>query len=146
VVVSHDRYLLERATDHQMALLGDGKIRGLPGGVDQYLELRESALAGSTVAGGGNPVTSSGSGAAAPAAAGPSEAEKRDARKALNRVERQLNKLAQQEEKIHIQMAASTSDGDFDRLAELNKQLKDLAEEKDTLELEWLEASEVLGE
>jgi ATP-binding cassette subfamily F protein uup len=80
VVVSHDRYLLERATDHQMALLGDGKIRGLPGGVDQYLELRESALAGSTVAGGGNPVTSSGSGAPAPDAAGPSEAEKRDAR------------------------------------------------------------------
>ena len=46
VVVSHDRYLLERVTDHQMALLGDGKLRGLPGGVDQYLELREASLAG----------------------------------------------------------------------------------------------------
>ena len=57
VVVSHDRYLLERVTDHQMALLGDGKIRALPRGVDQYLELRESALAGSTITGGGNPVT-----------------------------------------------------------------------------------------
>lgn len=61
VVVSHDRYLLERVTDHQMALLGDGKIRALPRGVDQYLELRESALAGSTVTGGGNPVTSASS-------------------------------------------------------------------------------------
>ena len=47
VVVSHDRYLLERVTDHQMALLGDGKLRGLPGGVDQYLELRENAGPGS---------------------------------------------------------------------------------------------------
>jgi len=147
VVVSHDRYLLERVTDHQMALLGDGKIRGLPGGVDQYLELREAALAGSTVTGGGNPVTGSGqAGQAEAAPAGPTEAEKREARKSLTRVERQLNKLAQQEEKIHVQMAASTNDGDFERLGELNKQLKDLSEEKDALELEWLEASEVLGE
>ncbi|WP_087873298.1 ABC-F family ATP-binding cassette domain-containing protein [Arthrobacter globiformis] len=147
VVVSHDRYLLERVTDHQMALLGDGKIRGLPGGVDQYLELREAALAGSTVTGGGNPVTGSGqAGQAEAAPAGPTEAEKREARKSLNRVERQLNKLAQQEEKIHVQMAASTNDGDFERLGDLNKQLKDLSDEKDALELEWLEASEVLGE
>ena len=62
VVVSHDRYLLERVTDHQMALLGDGKIRALPRGVDQYLELREGALAGSTITGGGNPVTSASGG------------------------------------------------------------------------------------
>ena len=52
VVVSHDRYLLERVTDTQMALLGDGKLRDLPGGVDQYLELREAALASG--AGGGS--------------------------------------------------------------------------------------------
>jgi ATPase subunit of ABC transporter with duplicated ATPase domains len=145
VVVSHDRYLLERVTDHQMALLGDGKIRGLPGGVDQYLELRESALAGSTITGGGNPVTSGG-GAAAATATGPSEAEKRDARKAKNRIERQLKKLDQQEKKLHDDMVKSTEKSDFDALAEQNKQLKDLAEEKDTLELEWLEASEALGE
>jgi hypothetical protein len=61
-------------------------------------------------------------------------------------VERQLNKLAQQEEKIHVQMAASTNDGDFERLGDLNRQLKDLTDEKDALELEWLEASEVLGD
>jgi ATP-binding cassette subfamily F protein uup len=145
VVVSHDRYLLERVTDHQMALLGDGKIRGLPGGVDQYLELRESALAGSTITGGGNPVTGS-SGTAAPATgAGPSEAEKREARKALNRIERQLNKLEQQEKKLHDSMVKSTEQSDFDALAEQNKQLKELADEKDALELEWLEASETLG-
>jgi ABC transport system ATP-binding/permease protein len=146
VVVSHDRYLLERVTDHQMALLGDGKLRGLPGGVDQYLELRESALAGSTVTGGGNPVTSAGSAPASAAASGASEAEKRDARKAKNRIERQLGKLEQQEKKVHDQMVKSTEQSDFDALAEQNKKLKDLAGEREALELEWLEALEVLGE
>jgi ABC transport system ATP-binding/permease protein len=146
VVVSHDRYLLERVTDHQMALLGDGKIRALPRGVDQYLELRESALAGSTITGGGNPVTSAGGGAA-PAATGPSEAEKRDARKAKNRIDRQLGKLTQQEDKIHAQMAAGAGDASkMDQLAELNKKLQELAGEREALELEWLEALEVLGE
>ena len=145
VVVSHDRYLLERVTDHQMALLGDGKIRALPRGVDQYLELREGALAGSTITGGGNPVIGA-SGSSAPAVAGPSEAEKRDARKAKNRIDRQLGKLTQQEDKIHAQMVKSTADNDFDAMAELNKKLKTLAEEREALELEWLEALEVLGE
>jgi ATPase subunit of ABC transporter with duplicated ATPase domains len=148
VVVSHDRYLLERVTDHQMALLGDGKIRALPRGVDQYLELREGALAGSTITGGGNPVIGA-SGSSAPAAegpAGPSEAQKRDARKAKNRIDRQLGKLTQQEEKIHAQMVKSTADNDFDAMADLNKKLKTLAEEREALELEWLEALEVLGE
>lgn len=127
-----------------MALLGDGKLRGLPGGVDQYLELREAALAGSTVTGGGNPVTSAGQ---APATGtGPSEAEKRDARKALNRIERQIKKLDQQEKKLHDDMVKSTEKSDFDALAEQNKQLKDLADEKDALEMEWLEASELLGD
>jgi DNA repair exonuclease SbcCD ATPase subunit len=145
VVVSHDRYLLERVTDHQMALLGDGKIRALPRGVDQYLELREAALAGSTITGGGNPVTGP-AGASAPAASGSSEAEKRNARKAKNRIERQLGKLEQQEKKLHDQMVKSTNENDFDALAEQNKKLKDLAGEREALELEWLEALEVLGE
>jgi ATPase subunit of ABC transporter with duplicated ATPase domains len=130
VVVSHDRYLLERVTDHQMAMLGDGKLRGLPGGVDQYLQLREEALSAAA-----KPAT------AAPAS-GRSEAEKRDARKNLNRVERQLSKLAAAEAKVNAQMAAKV--GDYDALAELNAKLAELAGEKEALELEWLEASEVL--
>jgi ATPase subunit of ABC transporter with duplicated ATPase domains len=145
-VVSHDRYLLERVTDHQMALLGDGKLRGLPGGVDQYLELREATLAGSTVTGGGNPVTSGGQQGTAAAPSGPSEAEKREARKALNRIERQLKKLDQEEKKLHDQMVKTTEAGDFDALAAQNKQLKDLTDEKDALEMEWLESSELLGD
>ncbi|MEV8146844.1 ABC-F family ATP-binding cassette domain-containing protein [Arthrobacter sp. NPDC080073] len=148
VVVSHDRYLLERVTDSQMALLGDGKLRGLPGGVDQYLELREAALASGAVTGGASsgsarPTAASGSSAAA---SGPSEAEKREARKDLNRIDRQLGKIAQQEEKLHVQMAAKSQSGDFDALGELNTKLQELLEEKEGLELEWLEAAEILGE
>ncbi len=148
VVVSHDRYLLERVTDSQMALLGDGKLRGLPGGVDQYLELREAALASGAVTGGASsgsarPTAASGSSAAV---SGPSEAEKREARKDLNRIDRQLGKIAQQEEKLHVQMAAKSQSGDFDALGELNAKLQELLEEKEGLELEWLEAAEILGE
>ncbi|WP_269938231.1 ABC-F family ATP-binding cassette domain-containing protein [Arthrobacter sp. HY1533] len=132
VVVSHDRYLLERVTDHQMALLGDGKLRGLPGGVDQYLELRENA---------GLAPNSS---AAAPAAvqSGPTEAEKRDARKVLNRLERQLSKNSAADAKVHAQMAENV--GNYDVLGELQTKLAKLADERQGMELEWLEASEIL--
>lgn len=154
VVVSHDRYLLERVTDSQMALLGDGKLRGLPGGVDQYLELREAALASGAVTGGASSGSGGAGGGSSPTAAsgsaapvsGPSEAEKREARKDLNRIDRQLGKIAQQEEKLHVQMAAKSQSGDFDALGELNAKLQELLEEKEGLELEWLEAAEVLGE
>ncbi|PYI37333.1 glycerophosphodiester phosphodiesterase [Arthrobacter psychrolactophilus] len=132
VVVSHDRYLLERVTDHQMALLGDNKLRGLPGGVDQYLELREKA----------GLAPSSGSPVAAPAPSGPTEAQKRDARKVLNRLERQLGKNSAADAKIHAQMAENV--GNYDVLGELQTKLAKLAEEREGLELEWLGASEVL--
>ncbi|MDJ0317170.1 MULTISPECIES: ABC-F family ATP-binding cassette domain-containing protein [Arthrobacter] len=133
VVVSHDRYLLERVTDHQMALLGDGKLRGLPGGVDQYLELRSDAGVGPSA---GN------SSAATTAPTGATEGQKRDARKVLNRLERQLGKNSAAAAKIHAQMASSV--GDYDALAELNAKLAKLATEREGLELEWLGASEVL--
>ncbi|MDQ4490326.1 ABC-F family ATP-binding cassette domain-containing protein [Sinomonas sp. ASV486] len=156
VVVSHDRYLLERVTDHQLALLGDGKVRGLPGGVDQYLKLREEALAADRPSGGSTGPAAGGSaavgepgaaavGAAAPAAASSphTEAEKREARKELSRIERQLGKLAAQEEKLHGQMAASADD--YGRVGELNTQLQDLLGQKEELEMAWLEASEIVA-
>lgn len=150
VVVSHDRYLLERVTDHQMALLGDGKLRGLPGGVDQYLELREAALAGAKSGVGreaGGPAPRPGSETPASAGGtGASEAEKRTAKKDLARIERQLTKLSQQAEKIQHQMteAGSAADVDFELLAELNKKLQDIVTEQELLEMEWLAASEIL--
>ncbi|WP_336711090.1 ABC-F family ATP-binding cassette domain-containing protein [Arthrobacter sp. USHLN218] len=155
VVVSHDRYLLERVTDHQMALLGDGKLRGLPGGVDQYLQLRGEALAsgeakGTTTTGAGSGQGQSGTAAggspAQSAKSAHSEAEKRQAKKDLNRIERQLTKLAQQADKLKEQMndAGSKADVDFALLADLNAKLQDVSSEQEELEMEWLEASEIL--
>ncbi len=140
VVVSHDRYLLERVTDRQMALLGDGKIRDLPGGVDQYLELREAALAGKAATSG--PAAAGQDGAAAPRS-GPSEAEKREARKGLGRIERQLGKLTAQEEKLNTQMEANV--GNHELLTGLNRKLQGLASDREALEEEWMRASDTLA-
>ncbi|MDQ6741021.1 MAG: ATP-binding cassette domain-containing protein [Actinomycetota bacterium] len=140
VVVSHDRYLLERVTDRQMALLGDGKIRDLPGGVDQYLQLREAALAGKAATSG---PAAAGQDAAAPAKTGPSEAEKREARKGLGRIERQLGKLTAQEEKLNGQMEANV--GNHELLTGLNRKLQGLAADREALEEEWMQASDTLA-
>ncbi|WP_299167661.1 hypothetical protein [uncultured Arthrobacter sp.] len=88
--------LLERVTDTQLALLGDGKIRDLPGGVDQYLQLRGgAAVSGDKLA--GTPMGSdSGNGTttAAAGSAGPSPEEARQAKKDLTRIERQMTRPA----------------------------------------------------
>ena len=142
VVVSHDRYLLERVTDTQMALLGDGRLRDLPGGVDQYLELRNAA----------GPMTATGS-AASPAisggsSGGSSEAELRQARKDLARIERQITKVDAQKGKLQQQMndAGAKADADFEHIAGLNTRLQELQVEIEDLEGQWMEAAEVLGE
>lgn len=154
LVVSHDRYLLERLTDRQVALLGDGRVREMPGGVEQYLELRARAdaeRAGAARSASGEPAARggaagdgqvSGGAAAAGAAAGPSAAEVREARKALARVEKQLSRLADREERIHHEMAAAADDHEL--ALELNGQLREIIDEREALELEWLEAAEVL--
>jgi ATP-binding cassette subfamily F protein uup len=162
VVVSHDRYLLERVTDSQMALLGDGKLRDLPGGVDQYLQLRADAersggLTSGPAAAGQGQYDDGGTGSAgaagpggarAGASQGPSEAERRQARKDLTRVERQLSKASAQAQKLQQQMteAGSRSDVDFDALAEINKRLAAVKSEQEDLEEQWLAAADVLGE
>ncbi|HRO30475.1 MULTISPECIES: ABC-F family ATP-binding cassette domain-containing protein [Micrococcaceae] len=159
VVVSHDRYLLERVTDHQLALLGDGRVRDLPGGVDQYLALRREQespgtgrVGGLTGAGGGAgaPPAGGGTGSSAPAGpgtaavpSGPSEAEKRAARKEAGRLERQLARLAEEESELHARMARLSESGDFEALAGANADLQELAERKEQAELAWLEAGEV---
>jgi ABC transport system ATP-binding/permease protein len=138
LVVSHDRYLLERMCDRQMALLGDGAVRDLPGGVEQYLDLRRAARLSAAA-----PGTSGGSGATAPPAdQGPSAAELRDARKDLLRIERQLSKLSAQEDRIHLQMAAKAAD--HKAVLELNDKLRVIVDQRETLELEWLSAAETV--
>ena len=146
-VVSHDRYLLERVADRQVALLGDGQVRDLPGGVEQYLELRRAALAGAGAAstgfaptGGTDATPDAGPAAAAP---GPSAAEGRAAKTEINRIERRLSKIAEAEGRLHEKIAANATD--FAAVAELDAELRTLAAEKDELEAAWLEAAEVAG-
>lgn len=144
LVVSHDRYLLERLTDRQVALLGDGRVREMPGGVEQYLELRAAADAARSEPGSteGAVRADGGSVPADATAAGPSAAEVREARKALARVEKQLSRLADREERIHHEMAAAADDHEL--ALELNGQLREIIDEREALELEWLEAADVL--
>ncbi len=140
VVVSHDRYLLERVCDHQLAMLGDGRLRDLPGGVDEYLQLRESA----TPPTGGMPLGRP-SGIPSPdaVAGAPTPAEQREARKVMARVEKQLTRLAEREERLHAEMAARATDPAA--LADLTAALRAVVVEREDLEAEWLEAAEVAG-
>jgi ATP-binding cassette subfamily F protein uup len=142
IVVSHDRYLLERVTDTQYALLGDGSLRHLTGGVDQYLELRRHSLK--------NAERSAGESApsvkmpAAPAKNALSGAELRNAEKNLSRIERALEKLATDEAKLHLEMAEHDQ-SDYAGLAGLAAKQSELNEKREALEVEWLETSELLA-
>ena len=130
VVVSHDRYLLERISDHQVALLGDGKVRDLPGGVDEYLALRRAREAGAVPA--------------PAAAASPSDAgEQRAARKEMARLERQISRLQSQEERLHEELAAKATD--HAAVLTLDARLRELVAEREALEEQWLEAAETAG-
>lgn len=129
IVVSHDRYLLERVTDNQYALMGDGHLRHLTGGVDQYLQLRKASLGAKPVA--SKPAKMTG-------------AALRDAEKNLSRIERALEKLATEEALLHEKMAAHDQN-DFDGLAALGIKQGELNQKRQDLENEWLETSEALA-
>ena len=143
VVVSHDRYLLERVTDHQLALLGDGHLRDLPGGVEQYLELRRQQLAASSGAAGATSATAEAKNAPSQGEQGAlSGAQRHAAAKNLARLERQLDKVSAQIAKLHADMEAASADpGRVNDLIELGKQLSQAQERQADIELEWLEAA-----
>jgi ATP-binding cassette subfamily F protein uup len=128
VAVSHDRYFLERVTEHVVALLGDGKLSFLGGGVDEYLDRVRAARAGSTGGPRPAPVTS-----AAPKS---SAAEERTARRELRRLERQLDRLSARETELTAELAANTSD--YERLISLGAELRTVQAEKSDLEDRWL--------
>jgi ATPase subunit of ABC transporter with duplicated ATPase domains len=139
LVVSHDRYLLERVTDNQFAVL-DGHLRHLTRGVDQYLELRAAALkSGGSGASGG-----SGGGATAPKAArvpALTGADLRNAEKEVSAIDRKITKL--QAEIVTAHEALATHDqSDFTGLGELTALTAKLADEVATLEARWLLLSE----
>ncbi len=135
IVVSHDRYLLERVCDTQVALLGDGKIRDLPGGVEEYLSLRAAMEPG-----GSAPVARTQAQAATTEV---SAADARASRKELARLERQISKLTDREQKLHAQMAAKATD--HTAIQSLDAELRALVSERESLEEEWLEAAEAAG-
>ncbi|MFA1541166.1 ABC-F family ATP-binding cassette domain-containing protein [Actinomadura monticuli] len=137
VVVSHDRYFLERITDHVVALLGDGRVSMLPGGVDEYLERRAAGTAPKPAAA---PAPKD---AAAPAPQKPKGGQDWKARKELDRLERRLEKLAGQESALHEQLAAHATD--YAKLQELDGRLREIQAEAAVVEEEWLMLAEDLG-
>jgi ATP-binding cassette subfamily F protein uup len=137
IAVSHDRYFLERTTDRTAALLGDGRIRMLPGGVEQYLAQRAEIAARAAAA----TAQAAGSAAAGAAASAPSSASaQRAAQKELTRIERRLDRIAVQEADLHEQMAEASTD--YEVVGRLDVQLRELAAERGRLEEQWLELAE----
>ena len=130
VVVSHDRYFLERVTDHVIALLGDGKLSYLGGGIEEYLARREAQ---EEAASGPGPGARAGSGLGA-------AGEQRAAKKEMQRLERQIDRLTAREEELTAELAASASD--YEKLIELGAQLRAIQEEKASLEERWLTVAE----
>ena len=146
VVVSHDRYLLERVTDHQVALLGDGSVRDLPGGVEQYLRLRREAAgpARGAAASASSPTTSIAGGSRAERGA-TSGAKRHEARKALARIERRMERSSQVVAALHVRMEEISADpAQVGELAELGRELVAAQAAHAELEEQWLEAAEAL--
>ena len=134
VVVSHDRYLLERVCDGWVALLGDGALRDLPRGVEQYLELRRAAVA---------PHLPAGEGDEGKPARPSNAADARAARKDMARIERQLSRLAEREQRLHARMAEQATN--HGAVLELDAELREVTAEREALEEEWLTAADVVG-
>ncbi|MEV4598442.1 ABC-F family ATP-binding cassette domain-containing protein [Amycolatopsis sp. NPDC049253] len=134
VVVSHDRYLVERVCDTTVALFGDGHVTNLPGGIEEYLNRRTKL----------REATPRRESPAAPEKAETkrSNAEIRAAQKELGRLERKLDQLAAREEKLHAALLEAATDPD--KLIALNTELKGVHAEKEDVEAKWLETSEAL--
>ena len=161
VVVSHDRYLLERVTDHQVALLGDGSLRALPGGVEEYLRIRE---AGATFAA---DASTSGESAVRPSQSGNTpggessdsaksagmtdSAARRAAKKEAARLERKIESLRTRLEKVEAELAllaekVATDPSVLDEMTSFATQSADLRAEIEELEEAWLENAELLDD
>ena len=146
LLVTHDRFLMERVTDHQFALV-DGHIRHLPRGVDEYLEM--SARAPKPVAHAKAPQGTATSESAKDAAAGDgpqlSGGEIRELKKRMRSCENKTNTLRGKIEQAQADMAAADP-SDFEALGKFQQQIDDFQAQIDELDEQWLEAAEALGE
>ena len=168
VVISHDRYLIERIADDTYALFGDGKLTHLPGGIEEYLKVRaeheaanptgalnlgdvaNTSEASPSEASSVDSASTGAVGAAAnssPAAAPQSRLsnqEQREITKKMNALERKMGKLDPQIAKINADMAAAAQQMDTEALTRLDSELKELEAERESLEMEWMELGETL--
>ncbi|OFS19250.1 ABC-F family ATP-binding cassette domain-containing protein [Corynebacterium sp. HMSC04H06] len=140
VVISHDRYLIERIADNAYALFGDGKLTHLPGGIDEYLRRRaeQEAAAERGVINLGEDESP------APEKKGLSQAEERTITKKMNALERKITKLDQQIDQVNQEMAEAAEQVDTERLTALDATLKGHRQQREDLEMEWLEWGEKL--
>ncbi len=153
LVVSHDRYLVERVTDDQFALMGS-TLTHMPGGVDQYLELVNAGASKAAATPAAKQTSprqegASGAGAAtatsAPAEKGLSNAERRERKKRFDAVARRLEKLDGEPERLRAQMA-TVDPSNFSALMDAQAKIDACEAEIESLEEEWLELSELLGQ
>ena len=135
LVISHDRYFLERVTDRIVALLGDGTLRMLPNGVDEYLQ-RRAALAQQQTASAAKAAAGAAASSADASGSASSAKDQRAAQKELSRIERRLDRISALEKDLHDQMAAAAAD--YAKIGELDGRLRELTEERERLEEEWL--------
>ena len=127
LIVSHDRYFLERVCDDFVALLGDESVRDLPGGVDEYLERRRSQQRAE--------VSRPAEPAAAPVTKS-AAARDREVQKAQARLERQIDRLRDRERELHEQLTENATD--YEKVTTLGEELRVVEEQLAGLEDEWL--------
>ena len=137
VVISHDRYLIERIADSTYALFGDGKLTNLPGGIQQYLDQRadEARTAGVLDLGEGQPEA---------VEKQMSSQEERELQKKMKALERKIAKENEQAEALEAEIAALSEAGDFDAIGAKTKELNAVKDTREELEMEWLELGEQL--
>lgn len=153
ILVTHDRFLMERVTDSQFALI-DGHLRHMPGGVDQYLKVADELDAAASArraeagpsSGGASPASSSSSKKAQPgAASGMSNAERQRLKKEVASLERKMDTRRARIEELEAGMF-DIDPTDFAALTAQQESIAAAKDELDELEMAWLEASEQLGE
>ncbi|AKE38764.1 ATPase component of ABC transporters with duplicated ATPase domain [Corynebacterium camporealensis] len=143
VVISHDRYLIERIADNTYALFGDGKLTNLPGGIEEYLRRRAEIEAQNS-----SGVLNLGEQSDEKKEAKPekklSSQQEREITKQMNALERKMGKLDKQVEKLNEEMAEAAEKVDTEKLTELDAKLQKVRGEHEELEMEWLELGEQL--
>ena len=137
MVISHDRYLIERIADNTYALFGDGKLTNLPGGIQQYLDQRadQARTAGVLDLGEGQPEA---------VEKQMSSQEERELQKKMKALERKIAKENERAEALEAEIAALSEAGDFDAIGAKTKELTAVKDAREELEMEWLELGEKL--